>query len=235
MTKYSLRFYRLTGANKGNLSHVETFDTFEAMLERYFSVYDPSAGAYNPTAWKGDSRYFVFELFKAKRELDAKSVTIRQQIAITKAMQLIQSHITFGEWERNSVYTFEQAIKRYTLKDILHVVGSLINWAFDKSEYKTLVDYMGTYSDAIIGLLRRYKLISDEEISQLYGFESLEDFEEYYKFCDECYEPMNAGFTSDDGSYYYCSEACMFKDGKYSWTEYVEDYENDVMYYTEWY
>ena len=48
---YKLRFYKLTGAEKGNLEHEEFFNTLEEMQNKYNEVFKYELKAYNPTAW----------------------------------------------------------------------------------------------------------------------------------------------------------------------------------------
>lgn len=50
--KYKLHVYKLTGAEKGNLDHVEYFDSKEAMDKRYSDLFEYKLYSLNPTAWK---------------------------------------------------------------------------------------------------------------------------------------------------------------------------------------
>ena len=49
---YKLRFYKLSGPDKGNLSHEEFFQDREQMETRYREVFQRELYAYNPTAWQ---------------------------------------------------------------------------------------------------------------------------------------------------------------------------------------
>lgn len=49
---YKLRFYQLSGPDKGNLSHEEFFQDREQMMVRYREVFRRDLCAYNPTAWQ---------------------------------------------------------------------------------------------------------------------------------------------------------------------------------------
>ena len=49
---YKLRFYHKTGANKGNLSHEEFFQTLKELQSRYNDVFVYNDFSLNPTAWK---------------------------------------------------------------------------------------------------------------------------------------------------------------------------------------
>ena len=49
---YKLRFYKLSGPDKGNLSHEEFFQDREQMETRYREVFQREPYAYNPTAWQ---------------------------------------------------------------------------------------------------------------------------------------------------------------------------------------
>lgn len=49
---YKLRFYQLSGPDKGNLSSEEFFRDREQMMVRYREVFRQELYAYNPTAWQ---------------------------------------------------------------------------------------------------------------------------------------------------------------------------------------
>ena len=49
---YKLRFYQLSGLDKGNLSHEEFFQDREQMMIRYREVFRQDLYAYTPTAWQ---------------------------------------------------------------------------------------------------------------------------------------------------------------------------------------
>ena len=49
---YKLRIYKLSGADKGNLDHEETFDTKKQMDRRYNELFDKELYSLNPTAWE---------------------------------------------------------------------------------------------------------------------------------------------------------------------------------------
>ena len=44
--------------------------------------------------------------------------------------------------------------------------------------------------------------------------------------------PLLSGYCVDDGFSYYCSDKCLFMD--FTAEEYLEAYEEDWAYYTEW-
>lgn len=50
--KYKLRFYKLSGHDKGNLDHEEYFCTREEMEKRYAQVFKYDLWALNPTGWE---------------------------------------------------------------------------------------------------------------------------------------------------------------------------------------
>lgn len=56
MEPYKLRVYKLTGPEKGNLDHEETFDSKDDMDKRYNELFVYENMTLNPTAWerKGD-------------------------------------------------------------------------------------------------------------------------------------------------------------------------------------
>lgn len=47
---YKLRIYKLSGLDKGNLDHVELFDTKEQMDKRYDELFKRELYSLNPTA-----------------------------------------------------------------------------------------------------------------------------------------------------------------------------------------
>lgn len=49
---YKLRFYQLSGPDKGNLSREEFFRDREQMMVRYREVFRQDLYAYNPTVWQ---------------------------------------------------------------------------------------------------------------------------------------------------------------------------------------
>ena len=49
---YKLRIYKLTGIDKGNLDHEETFSTREEMETRYDELFVYENYSLNPTAWE---------------------------------------------------------------------------------------------------------------------------------------------------------------------------------------
>ena len=49
---YKLRIYKLSGVEKGNLDHEETFDTKEGMVKRYNELFVYKNYSLNPTAWE---------------------------------------------------------------------------------------------------------------------------------------------------------------------------------------
>ena len=71
------------------------------------------------------------------------------------------------------------------------------------------------------------------------GFKYLGDFEYHYfkdeefRICSECGAVMNSGFMEETGLWYCCSEECLLN--RMTWDEYMEMYEADEAFYTEWY
>ena len=49
---YKLRFYKLSGVDKGKIDHEEFFETKEEMHKRYKEVFVYDRFSLNPTAWK---------------------------------------------------------------------------------------------------------------------------------------------------------------------------------------
>lgn len=49
---YKLRFYYLTGINKGNLKYEEFFNTKEELKKRYEEVFEYDLFSLNPTMWE---------------------------------------------------------------------------------------------------------------------------------------------------------------------------------------
>lgn len=54
-----------------------------------------------------------------------------------------------------------------------------------------------------------------------------------YRICTHCGKVMIDGYLIDDGSSYYCSDECLYSN--MTKEEYLEMYENDDAFYTEWY
>lgn len=52
------------------------------------------------------------------------------------------------------------------------------------------------------------------------------------RYCDVCGDLMEEGYCIYDGLEYYCSDECLHKN--YTEEEYLEMYENDEAYWTEW-
>lgn len=52
MYKFKLRFYKVSGFDKGNTDHEEFFETREEMDKRYKEVFVYNRFSYNPTAWE---------------------------------------------------------------------------------------------------------------------------------------------------------------------------------------
>ena len=50
--EYKLRFYELSGPDKGNLRTEEFFTTRESLLKRYREVFRKDLYSLNPTAWQ---------------------------------------------------------------------------------------------------------------------------------------------------------------------------------------
>jgi hypothetical protein len=55
----------------------------------------------------------------------------------------------------------------------------------------------------------------------------------FYRTCSNCGQGMNEGYCAGNGEEYYCSDECLFTNG-YTKEMFVEDYENDNIYWTEW-
>ena len=51
MPRFKLRFYKVSGFDKGNLDHEEFFETYEEMDKRSNEVFAYNRFSYNPTAW----------------------------------------------------------------------------------------------------------------------------------------------------------------------------------------
>lgn len=70
------------------------------------------------------------------------------------------------------------------------------------------------------------------------GFKFLGDFEyltfngEEFRICDECGDVMQDGFMEESGWWHYCSKECLEK--HMTWDEYMEMYEEDAAFYTQW-
>lgn len=56
---------------------------------------------------------------------------------------------------------------------------------------------------------------------------------DFFRTCDNCGCGMNEGYVWGDGEGYACSDACLFVDG-YTQKQFDEDYENDIIFWTEW-
>ena len=54
-----------------------------------------------------------------------------------------------------------------------------------------------------------------------------------YRICSHCGEKMIDGFVIYDGDYYYCSEKCLHQ--HFTEEKYLELYEEDAAYWTQWY
>lgn len=55
--KYKIRFYHLSGSEKGNMSKEEFYDTFHDAALRLREVFKPGLLALNATLWVADSSY----------------------------------------------------------------------------------------------------------------------------------------------------------------------------------
>ena len=53
MKAYKLHIYKRSGPDKGNMDHVEYFDTLSEMVTRYHEFYKMYSPV-NPTAWERD-------------------------------------------------------------------------------------------------------------------------------------------------------------------------------------
>ncbi|MBR5316024.1 MAG: hypothetical protein IKU44_04455 [Firmicutes bacterium] len=53
-----------------------------------------------------------------------------------------------------------------------------------------------------------------------------------YRICSKCGAKMYDGYCIHDGEEYYCSEECLHSE--YTEEEYMEMYEADEAYWTEW-
>lgn len=64
---YKIRFYYLTGVNKGNLKYEEFFNTKEELKKRYEEVFEYNLFSLNPTMWELKNnewfRIMNYELF----------------------------------------------------------------------------------------------------------------------------------------------------------------------------
>lgn len=53
-----------------------------------------------------------------------------------------------------------------------------------------------------------------------------------YRICSKCGAVMTDGYVIHDGEKYYCSDECLHTE--YTEAEYMEMYEEDEAYWTEW-
>lgn len=60
----------------------------------------------------------------------------------------------------------------------------------------------------------------------------MEEGEKYARKCSHCDGGMNSGYVSDNGEYA-CSDECLYVDG-YTREQLNKDYEEDLIYWTEW-
>ena len=71
------------------------------------------------------------------------------------------------------------------------------------------------------------------------GFKYIGDFDyhffkgEEFRVCSECGDVMQDGFMEETGLWYCCSEECLLK--RMPWDEYLEMYEADEAFYTQWF
>lgn len=71
------------------------------------------------------------------------------------------------------------------------------------------------------------------------GFKHIGDFEyhffkgEEFRVCSECGDVMQDGFMEETGLWYCCSEECLLN--RMPWDEYLEMYEADEAFYTQWF
>ena len=54
-----------------------------------------------------------------------------------------------------------------------------------------------------------------------------------YRICDNCGKKITQGYCWGDGDGYACSDECLFVNG-YTPEQRDIDYEEDVIYWTEW-
>lgn len=55
--KFKVRFYHLSGPEKGNMSKEEFYDSFHEAVSRLREVFKPGLLALNATLWVADSSY----------------------------------------------------------------------------------------------------------------------------------------------------------------------------------
>lgn len=75
-------------------------------------------------------------------------------------------------------------------------------------------------------------IIDAIEENQVYFNEDGTIFGEY-RICSHCGKVMIDGYLVDEGAAYYCSDECLYSN--MTEEEYLELYEEDVAFYTEWY
>lgn len=54
-----------------------------------------------------------------------------------------------------------------------------------------------------------------------------------YRICSHCGNVMIDGYLIDEGAAYYCSDDCLY--ANMTQAEYMEMYESDDAFYTQWY
>jgi len=62
---------------------------------------------------------------------------------------------------------------------------------------------------------------------------SISDEDHIMRTCTKCNSKMVKGYCVTDGEEYYCSDTCLYADG-YTEGQKDIDYENGLIYWTEW-
>lgn len=75
--------------------------------------------------------------------------------------------------------------------------------------------------------------VIDEIIENMIDFNDDGTIFGEYRICSHCGKDMTSGYMIYEGEYYYCSDECLY--ANMSHDEYMELYEEDDAYYTEWY
>lgn len=128
----------------------------------------------------------------------------------------------------------------YRCEDGFETVEEALEHVFEVFNTDPPSDYSGrsiSVSDLLCIGWSDWYYVDDIGFTFLGSFEAgfFEDSVELKEFriCSECGSVMRSGFTDDWGDEYLCSKECLAK--RYTWEEYLEAYERDEMYYTEWY
>lgn len=140
-----------------------------------------------------------------------------------------------GVWiaDYKRVYAFDTWVE---LDEFINRGTSLLSKIYEKFTLDIPADYRG-HSMSVSDLI----CINEESWYYVdnIGFKCLGDFEwqtfkgEDFRICDQCGSVMQSGFMEESGAWYFCSEECLKEN--MTWDEYMEMYEEDTAFYTEWY